>query len=239
MSEFPSYSSMATTDPICPMCERPAHWTDDGKTIITNQICYVHKRTLESVSCLKNQEIRITDPKTGGQKGRKPEEYAFIPAAPLGALARAYAEGSASVDHVRDFFTCVEAFRSRAQDRTVLADAALHVFELLNMKGSDHFVVIPGVAYDRIPVYAWEQVARVYYFGAYGKPTPYEAWNWLKGYAWSLSFSAMYRHANKIRAGQLVDDESGLSHWAHVCFHLFTLYEFDRLSLGTDDRQPA
>ena len=109
-------------------------------------------------------EVRVIDPKTGGAKGRKREEYALIP-------AKALAE-----------------------------------------------------------------VARVYWFGAYGKPTPYEAFNWTKGYAWNLSLSALYRHIEAFRSGVSHDEESGLHHLAHATFHLFALMEFERTGAGTDDR---
>jgi hypothetical protein len=39
-------------------------------------------------------EVRITDPKTGGQKGRKPERYDLIPWAAMDPVARVYAMGA-------------------------------------------------------------------------------------------------------------------------------------------------
>lgn len=107
-----------------------------------------------------SNEVRITDPKTGGQKGAKPEAYALV------------------------------------------------------------------------PVFPHEEVARVYGYGA----TKYEANNWRKGYSWSLSLSALYRHIAKFRSGESVDPESGVHHLAHATFHLYTLMEYERLGLGTDDR---
>lgn len=107
-----------------------------------------------------NSEVRATDPETGGQKGRKPEEYAFIPP---GALA---------------------------------------------------------------------EVARVYGMGA----EKYDPWNWAKGYPYSWSLSALYRHVEAFRRGEETDSESGLPHLAHAAFHLFTLMEFRNNNLGTDDR---
>lgn len=106
------------------------------------------------------EEERVTDPVTGGQKGAKPEDYAFIPP---GALA---------------------------------------------------------------------EVARVYGMGA----KKYEPWNWAKGYRWSLSFSALFRHIEAFRGGQSNDPESGLHHGAHAIFHLMTLMEYEFNGLGTDDR---
>lgn len=105
-------------------------------------------------------ENRVTDPETGGQKGKKREEYALIPAWPLGEIARVYGDGALK----------------------------------------------------------------------------YEPWNWGRGYAWSLSFSALQRHIEAFRSGESINPDSGLHHLAHAAFHLNTLMEFDRLGLGTDDR---
>lgn len=85
--------------------------------------------------------------------------------------------------------------------------------------------------YSMIPVGPLAEVARVYGFGA----QKYERENWRKGYAWSLSIDALYRHIEKFRNGERLD-ESGLHHLAHAVFHLFTLMEYDSKGLGTDDR---
>lgn len=39
-------------------------------------------------------EVRVTDPKTGGQKGSKPERFDLIPVEPLRNLARVFAVGA-------------------------------------------------------------------------------------------------------------------------------------------------
>lgn len=111
---------------------------------------------------LPHGEVRVVDPKTGGAKGRKPEAYALVPAAPLAELSKVYGMGAEK----------------------------------------------------------------------------YEPWNWAKGYAWNLSLSALYRHIEAFRSRTSRDAESGCHHLAHAAFHLFTLMEFERLKLGTDDRQP-
>lgn len=41
------------------------------------------------------EEVRVTDPNTGGQKGQKPERFDLIPPGPLRQLARVYGMGSA------------------------------------------------------------------------------------------------------------------------------------------------
>lgn len=42
----------------------------------------------------ESSEVRVTDPKTGGQKGRKAERYDLIPFAALDELARVYGVGA-------------------------------------------------------------------------------------------------------------------------------------------------
>ena len=108
-------------------------------------------------------EIRVTDPKTGGQKGKKPEAYALIPPHPLAEVARVYGKGAEK----------------------------------------------------------------------------YNAWNWNKGYAWSLSLSALQRHIEAFKMRISLDHDDGLHHLAHAAFHLFALMEFERMGIGTDDRQPV
>lgn len=109
------------------------------------------------------EEVRVVDPNTGGEKGRKLEEYALVPVWPVAEVAR---------------------------------------------------------------VYGW----------ATYKIEKYEPNNWRKGFAWSLSISAMMRHLEAWRAGETNNPESGLNHLAHAMFHIFALMEFERLGLGTDDR---
>jgi hypothetical protein len=107
----------------------------------------------------ERQEIRATS-ESGGQKGRKSEEYALIPSEPLAELARVYGYGAS--------------------------------------KYSDN--------------------------------------NWRKGYPYSWSLSALYRHIEAFRRGQSADPESGRHHLAHAAFHLFTLIWFDQNGRGEDDR---
>jgi len=67
----------------------------------------------------------------------------------------------------------------------------------------------------------------------------YAAHNFLKGYAWSLSYDAMQRHLLKFWMGEELDPESGLPHVAHAAWHCLTLLSFVQRQLGTDDRPPA
>lgn len=86
--------------------------------------------------------------------------------------------------------------------------------------------------YAFIPPFALAELARVYGMGA----KKYDPWNWARGYPYSWSLSALYRHVEAFRRGENTDPESGLSHLAHATFHLFTLMEFEKNGLGTDDR---
>jgi hypothetical protein len=85
---------------------------------------------------------------------------------------------------------------------------------------------------DLIPPECLEELSKVYGFGA----SKYDDHNYLKGYAWSLSYGAMLRHINAFADGFYTDDESGLPHLAHAAWHCFTLMMFDTHELGTDDR---
>jgi dATP/dGTP diphosphohydrolase len=107
-----------------------------------------------------DEEVRVTDPHTGGQKGIKPEAYSLVPVWPQAEIARTYGKGAEK----------------------------------------------------------------------------YESENWRRGYAWSHSISSLLGHINLWRSGESWDKETGLHHLAHAAFHLNTLMEFERLSLGTDDR---
>lgn len=64
----------------------------------------------------------------------------------------------------------------------------------------------------------------------------YSAFNFLQGYAWSLSFNALQRHLLKFWAGDELDAESGLPHLGHAAWHCLALLSFYQRQLGTDDR---
>ena len=75
-------------------------------------------------------------------------------------------------------------------------------------------------------------LAKVAGFGA----NKYSRGNFLKGYAWSLSFDAMMRHMLAFQMGEDNDPESGLPHTAHAAWHALTLTAYVQRTLGTDDR---
>jgi hypothetical protein len=81
---------------------------------------------------------------------------------------------------------------------------------------------------------ALAELARVYGMGE----QKYARYNYLKGYPWSLSVDALFRHLVAFLAGEERDPESGLLHTAHVAWHALTLTSFQQRRVGTDDRAP-
>lgn len=75
-------------------------------------------------------------------------------------------------------------------------------------------------------------LAEVSGFGA----QKYDAFNYLKGYGWDLSFNAMTRHMLSFWNGEDLDDESGLPHITHAAWHALALTSFFKRGLGTDNR---
>lgn len=63
------------------------------------------------------------------------------------------------------------------------------------------------------------------YVFAYGSKK-YASWNWLKGMAWSIPLACTGRHLLKLKDGELLDDESGLSHWGHVLCNIVMLITY-------------
>ena len=76
------------------------------------------------------------------------------------------------------------------------------------------------------------RVAEVAGYGA----KKYDRVNYLKGFAWHLSFDAMQRHLLEFWAGENIDPESHLPHLAHAAWHCLALLAFLEKGLGTDDR---
>lgn len=78
------------------------------------------------------------------------------------------------------------------------------------------------------------EVGKVAGFGA----VKYDRYNFMKGYAWSLSFDALLRHLLAFWSGEDTDQESQHLHLAHAAWHCLTLISFTQRELGTDDRPP-
>lgn len=90
------------------------------------------------------------------------------------------------------------------------------------------------VRFDLLPVEALTEVARHYGVGA----AKYEDHNWRRGYAWSLSFAALQRHAWAFWGGEDLDEETQTHHLAAVCFHAMALMTWGFEHPELDDRRP-
>jgi hypothetical protein len=86
--------------------------------------------------------------------------------------------------------------------------------------------------FDLIPAGPLLQLAEHYGIGA----RKYADRNWERGYAWSLSFAALQRHAWAFWNGEDNDPETQSHHMAAVAFHAFALMQFGDTDTGTDDR---
>jgi len=86
--------------------------------------------------------------------------------------------------------------------------------------------------YDLIPPHPLEKLAQVYTIGA----NKYGDHNWRKGMAWGRIIGALFRHVEAWRQGRTVDPEDGQHPLASAIWCCFTLMEFERLGIGTDDR---
>ena len=64
----------------------------------------------------------------------------------------------------------------------------------------------------------------------------YERFNYLKGFEWSLSMDALFRHVLAFWAGEDNDPESGLPHTAHAAWHCLALCSYIRRNTEFDDR---
>lgn len=60
--------------------------------------------------------------------------------------------------------------------------------------------------------------------------------NYRKGYAWSLSLDAAYRHILRFQDGEDLDPETGLHHLAHAAWHCLALIQFGKDYPEGDDR---
>lgn len=108
-------------------------------------IDYLHGKTRITPP---SQEVRVTDPVTGGQKGKKPEQYSMIPVDPLAEVARVYGYGAQKYDRdnwrkgyawslsLDALLRHIEQFRrgerlDTESGRHHLAHAAFHLFTLM------------------------------------------------------------------------------------------------------------
>lgn len=91
---------------------------------------------------------------------------------------------------------------------------------------------IKKARFDLIPAGPLWQLAELYGRGA----EKYESNNWRRGYAWSLGFAAIMRHAWKFWWGEDIDEETGMPHMTCVAFHAFSMVDFMTNHREFDDR---
>lgn len=87
------------------------------------------------------------------------------------------------------------------------------------------------VQLSMVPPKFLEDLGRIYAMGA----AKYARNNWRKGYKWSLSADALYRHWLEVLKGNWLDEESGLPHVCHIAWHCATLHTFQEEGLGEND----
>jgi len=88
---------------------------------------------------------------------------------------------------------------------------------------------------DQLPACALLEVGRVAGYGL----DKYGQGNAAKGYAYSLSLAALWRHVLAWQDGEDRDPETGRHHLAHAAWHCLTLIAFQVRGVGTDDRGGA
>jgi hypothetical protein len=88
------------------------------------------------------------------------------------------------------------------------------------------------VRLDLLPTESLREIAKVMEFGS----KKYGDYNWTKGMQWSRMYAAALRHLFAFWEGQDLDEESGISHLAHLgCCVQFLIY-YQKKNKGVDDR---
>ncbi len=78
----------------------------------------------------------------------------------------------------------------------------------------------------------WRECARVYGYGA----RKYAAWNWAKGFQWSVPLACAVRHLLSMIEGETTDPESSEPHRGHVFCNVAMLLTFHSTYREGDDR---
>ena len=91
------------------------------------------------------------------------------------------------------------------------------------------------IRHDLIPSWPIDELAKVYSYGA----SKYDSDNWRKGLKWRKDvIGPLKRHLEKWIRGEKIDEESSCHHLAMVLWNVCTLMEYERCSVGKDDRNP-
>lgn len=85
---------------------------------------------------------------------------------------------------------------------------------------------------EQLPWLAMQEIAMVFKYGQ----TKYSVFNWCQGMAWMKLAGSCCRHLYKWIGGEDNDDESGLSHLAHLAADAMMLIWYVKKGKGVDDR---
>lgn len=78
-----------------------------------------------------------------------------------------------------------------------------------------------------------EEMARV---GMYGEKKYGDWYNYRKGLSWMELLGSCTRHLHKFICGENIDEESGLSHLAHLAYDVSMLFDLVSSHPNFDDR---
>lgn len=183
-----------------------------------------------------NGEVRVTDPETGGQKGQKPARFDLIPPA-IWEVAELYGKGAAKYTEYGEC-TCRVPVGDPSKQRGGVTLATKSTTETPTPSTSS----VAGSATAATSDLGTSKEGSQNTMSQHepGCPalvvTQTGDWNWRQGYAWSLSYAAMQRHANLFWSGEDVDPETGCEHMASVVFHALALMTFALEHPEKDDR---
>lgn len=106
-----------------------------------------------------------------------------------------------------------------------LSEQQMNAVAVLNFTGKFQTTGDVDFLYDAISAIDndWEACARVFEFGK----KKYAAWNWAKGFMWSVPIACIGRHCLKIiQKNEEFDDDSTLPHTGHIMCNLVMLLTF-------------
>lgn len=161
----------------------------------------------------EDTEVRVTS-ETGGQKGRKLTQISLVPP----SYRREWIAKMACNRLLKEAMISMLDFEEGYGDPAV-TEAALaeYIVEQINGDQAEALLLM----------------GRIYGFGA----NKYDRINYLKGYDWSLTIDAFWRHMiHEIQNTGEGDEESGEIPAAHALWHASCLRIFVGKGLGTDDR---
>lgn len=102
---------------------------------------------------------------------------------------------------------------------TVCMQKYIHIISTLGEFQKTHSPAYLFDILESLTLEDTEEATHVFTYGA----KKYKAWNWAKGFNWSIPLACAVRHTMAIINGEEVDAESGRKHIGHVVCNLFML----------------